>query len=136
MNDKQGRLLNGTARSSAATTTRTAYGCQYVIDTTWRQSTRVAQFHTSSNADGSWQYGSTADSDIDTGTNPYGAAGWTVTGNHHVGHSTSASVRGATSSEYHKWVRTDFRYQRGHIRDYFGAPAGSTCSGTTMRVGD
>jgi hypothetical protein len=135
--DGTGRLLNGSAKASdAAAVTATAYGCQYVIDTTWVQSTRVALFHTSSNADGSWQYGATADSDIDTGSNPYGAAGWTVSGSYHVGNSSTAYVRGSTSAEYHKWVRTDFRYQRGHVRDYFGAPAGSICSGTSMRVGD
>lgn len=139
--DAKGRLLNGspkdTSSGAAEATTATARGCQYVIDTTYRLSTRLGQHHNASNSDSYWQYGATADSDIDVGFKPWSpSSSWTISGSYHAGNSLSTSVTSSKTAAFHAWIRTDMRYQKGHIRDYFGAANGSLCSGTSMRVGD
>jgi hypothetical protein len=131
--DSNGKLLNA---SPDLVIGCCAYGCQYVLDAEYRYSVRVANFHTSSNATGRWEYGATADSSIDTAFAP-ALEGWRVDGSAHVGSTLSAKIAGHTDTEYHAWARTDFRFRQGHIQDYFGAPVGTQCSGTVpMAVGD
>ena len=137
--DTKGKLLNGTSKAVngvATATTATAYGCQYVIDTTYRLSTRLGQHHNASNADSYWQYGTTADSDIDVGAKSWGSSAWSISGSAHVGNSLSTAVTSSHTTAFHAWIRTDMRYQKGHIQDYYGAANGSTCSGSGLRVGD
>lgn len=126
----------GAGTSAAALGVTIAYGCQYVVTSTTRNSVRVTNFHNASNATGSWSYGTTADSDIDAGSKPYGAAEFSVSGNVHVGNSLSGSVNGATPYNYNAWTRTDFRFSQGAIQDYYGAPAGSQCKDSSLHVGD
>lgn len=132
-----GALFNGSESSGEAAALDYAYGCQWVVVSTTRNSTRIGRWHTSSNANSNWVYGQRADSTIDTGFKPaYGP--WHVNGSVHIGNDkgSSAEIGGSKTISYAAYTRTDFRYQTMKVRDYFGKPFGTQCYGSSYRVGD
>lgn len=87
--------------------------CPFYVDYVSVDSTRIISFHNSVNARGKWEYGKTADSDIDVGVAQAGGS-WSISGSVHVGGTSSALMSG-TSNYYHynSYVRTDFNYTHG-----------------------
>jgi hypothetical protein len=77
-------------------------------------STVVSTLHTDSRVTGSFQYGESADSDIDIGGSSNGSTGWSIFGSFHVGNtkgqSASATISGITARKiaagfnYEKWL--------------------------------
>lgn len=88
--------------------------CSYSVVTRYTAYTKVVEFHNSADSDGSWGYGTTADSDIALGLKP--AAGvWSAGGAWHVGNSTGATVGFTTSAAYDRFMLTIFEYEKIHL---------------------
>lgn len=76
--------------------------------------TFMSQLHTDSSVTGTYQYGASADSDIDIGGSQNGTTGWSIVGSFHVGNtqgqSASATISGITARNmfggfnYQKWL--------------------------------
>jgi len=113
------------------------YHCKTVLLSNDSLSSRIIDFHNSSNADSYWTYGSTADSDIDVGVDLSGG-GWGISGSTHIGSTYSASVTGRTGSTYNRYARTDFRYP--HIEYVASIPSeggiyGDWCTDGIHKIG-
>jgi hypothetical protein len=94
--------------------------CSYWVLARYNTWTAIMEFHNSNDADGSWRYGVTADSDISLGLKP-GAGSWSLGGEWHVGNSTGAAIGGSTPSAYDRWPQTIFEYEKIHLE---GQPRG------------
>jgi hypothetical protein len=98
--DKTGKILNGgkLTKTQLAAVGQAHFSptCYYVTDSTWVQSTRIGDFHNTTGMDSYWQYGITADSDIDAGY-MYSGGGWGVSGSVHIGTTGGATETHRTS---------------------------------------
>lgn len=112
--DQGGKLLNGGRATATAAAVQKgdvgAAACSYIVLDSWAQSTRIGNFHNTHLADGSWQYGATADSDIEAGI-AYSNEPWSISGTYHIGNSKSGTEVHRTSNDYDRYIRTNFEYE-------------------------
>jgi hypothetical protein len=118
--DKTGKILNGgkLTKTQLAAAAEPTITCYYITDRTWVQSTRIGDFHNTTGMDSYWQYGYTADSDIDVGIK-YSGQNWGVSGSQHVGNSGGATETHRTSGMYDRYIRTNFSYIQYHDSCYW-----------------
>lgn len=76
--------------------------------------TVVMEFHNTADADSKWEYGGTADSDVDYGVT-YSGGNWTTSGSTHVGNSAGSAIGANISSHFGQYVATRFRYGNGFL---------------------
>jgi hypothetical protein len=113
-------------------------GCLQIVTSSATYWTNVVEFHNSPDSDGHWEYGATADSDIEVGIS-YDATNWGADGTSHVGNSLGGSVYGNTSTLFGQYVATQIFYEGGYYswpctNTWFVRP--STWSGGTSYTFD
>lgn len=119
------------AESQAQSANAGSVPCSFVVTATPVRSMRVLNFHTASNAFGRWEYGLTADSDMEVAVDAGGDGTWGISGTYHVGNSDDSKVYGETNLDYHRYTRTNFRFTEGYYKPY---GIGTTCDGTSRTV--
>jgi hypothetical protein len=72
--------------------------------------TKIIEFHNASISNGSWEYGTTADSDISLGLKPT-AGSWSLGATWHVGNSQSATIGEENQASIDTFVITSFEYE-------------------------
>lgn len=112
--DGAGNPIEGAWRAPKSSVDIPLPSCTYVYDYTSVDSTRIISFHNASNSQGHWEYGQTADSDIEIGIQYGGAGTWTVSGTVHLANSEGSKVGGTTHNNYDSYTRTNFNYQHMH----------------------
>lgn len=137
--DANGALVNGVPHHDGSyepsRLNAIAYGCQFVVDSTFQRYTHIVNGHSASKSKIKVSYGQTADSDVDTGFKPFNGS-WGISGSVHVGNSSTVGSDLTIYGSFNGYVDAKFSYVKGHIRDYFGAPNGTVCQGVGYRVGD
>jgi hypothetical protein len=105
----------GTSRTrvSLAPRPKGEVDCVWYDDSVGDADTVIGEFHTGANTKGYFTYGSTSDSDISVGYN-YGK-GWSVAGSGHVGNSKATYIRFNVRSNFHRQLRSTFRFVHWHL---------------------
>ncbi|MDI1459713.1 hypothetical protein QEZ54_01910 [Catellatospora sp. KI3] len=108
------RLLE--RKHDANTVAASLSSCLYVHQYYDYKYTNVLEFHNTADADSRWDYGGTADSDVEIGVN-YSGSSWSIGGTAHIGTSYGSSIFGNVSTNYGKYISTNFRYDHGYLAD-------------------
>lgn len=88
--------------------------CPPYTSSTTSKWTNVIEFHNSADSDGRWEYGQTADSDIEVGLSYNNGASFSSNGTVHIGNSSGARIFGTSSANYGRYVATMFNYAQGY----------------------
>lgn len=88
--------------------------CHYGRHQPHQQCHQRDRVHNSPDDDGHWEYGETADSDIDVGISYDSGRIWGADGTAHVGNSGGGIIAGNTSVLWGKYVGTTFKYAHGY----------------------
>ncbi|GAB3255097.1 hypothetical protein [Kineosporia babensis] len=113
----------GTSRISAAARPK----CYWYVTGKPKAYTKIAEYHSSAKTSGSWEYGQTADSNVEVGLKPSGK-GWEINGTSQVATVKGASVRvdeGRGRKGYYATTRMQYQEVRLDTK-----PAGSSTSTT------
>ena len=79
---RNGTLLNASPANPARNVGTGT--CKKAVFNSLLELTRIINFHNDDNANATWSYGTTADSDIDMGYAAYNSSTWYVSGSYHV----------------------------------------------------
>lgn len=104
--------------------------CTFVIREQGNKYTRIMDFHNDSNVDGTWEYGSTADSTIDAAF-AYNGGSWSISGSRQISDSAAGTMSGTTVHRYNSYVRTGFNYLHGQWKRADGNTTDRYCSNTS-----
>jgi len=118
-------VTSGATSTGVAPTATGSTLCSFDVTATPERYVRILNFHNASNANASWTYGETADSDIETAFKAGGGA-WGVRGSSHVGNSDGSSVGHSYTDKVNHYARTSFQFTEGYYKP-FGQ--GSYCNG-------
>jgi hypothetical protein len=109
--------------SIAPSVTASEVPCYWYDDSAGDRATKIGELHTGANTRGSFTYGRTSDSDVSVGYD-YGS-GWTLGGTGHVGNTKSRILEIPEHSNFHRQLRSDFRYIHWHLT------LGPSCAGSS-----
>ena len=125
---RNGTLLNASPANPAR---KLGTGtCREVVLNSYLESTRIINFHNDDNANATWSYGTTADSDIDMGYAAYNSSTWYVSGSYHVTNSKGGTANSSSIHFYNGYARTAFLYTHTEFESYPDdpSPTGSFCN--------
>lgn len=105
--------------------------CSFVTTGNPQRSVNVVEFHNAANANASWTYGQTADSDVEGGIQYNGSGDWSIGATKHVSNNNSSSVGRSYTDKINNFGTTDFKFVDGYYQPY---GSGTTCNGTSIPV--
>lgn len=126
-----GSALAATTEIDGTAVIQSVAPCSFIVTARPLKATRILEWHSSADADGRWEYGATADSDVGVGWDYNGNGGWFVSGTQHVSNSLGAKVYGTSTTLIGTYKTSNFTYTEGYYKPY---GLGTTCSGTSIPV--